>query len=229
VLQKLQGDADEAWFVLVHVEIEAIADSVLSGLREATTGPEQDLVAALGQISQGIEDMRISLKSMYDGCSPDAYYNIVRPYIFGFDGVVFEGVPELDGQPQSFRGLAAAQSSVVPTIVAGLGIQHEQTALIRNLDDMKQFMPVRHQDLIFSYEKSNTRSVVAATAAGSDVRAAYNRCLEALIDFRQQHYTIVQEYIHQPSGETSKIGTGGTMYLVWLKQLIDETGEHVLH
>ena len=50
---------------------------------------------------------------------------------------------------------------------------------------------------------------------------AYNAVLDAMADFRAVHYEWAQEYINRRTDDPR--GTGGTPYMQWLKQLIDET------
>jgi indoleamine 2,3-dioxygenase len=49
----------------------------------------------------------------------------------------------------------------------------------------------------------------------------YNAVLEAMAEFRSVHYGWAQEYINRWTDDPR--GTGGTPYMQWLKQLIDET------
>ena len=49
----------------------------------------------------------------------------------------------------------------------------------------------------------------------------YNAVLDAMAEFRSVHYGWAQEYINQWTDDPR--GTGGTPYMKWLKQLIDET------
>jgi indoleamine 2,3-dioxygenase len=49
----------------------------------------------------------------------------------------------------------------------------------------------------------------------------YNAVLDAMAEFRSVHYEWAQEYINRRTDDPR--GTGGTPYMQWLKQLIDET------
>ena len=55
---------------------------------------------------------------------------------------------------------------------------------------------------------------------------AYNDVLEAMATFREVHYGWAQEYINRWVDDPR--GTGGTPYMTWLRQLIDETRLHKL-
>jgi len=50
--------------------------------------------------------------------------------------------------------------------------------------------------------------------------------LEAMATFREVHYTWAQEYVNRWVEDPR--GTGGTPYMEWLRQLIDETRLHKL-
>ena len=49
----------------------------------------------------------------------------------------------------------------------------------------------------------------------------YNAVLDAMAEFRSVHYGWANEYINRWTDDPR--GTGGTPYMRWLKQLIDET------
>jgi indoleamine 2,3-dioxygenase len=50
--------------------------------------------------------------------------------------------------------------------------------------------------------------------------------LEQMATFRETHYKWAHEYINRWTDDPR--GTGGTPYMSWLKQLIDETRGHKL-
>ena len=120
----------------------------------------------------------------------------------------------VDEQPLNFRGETGAQSSIMPTLLALMKVPHRQSALTDHLADMRRFMPAEH------------RAVIEEVQAMPDVRPLaqreiYNDVLEAMATFREVHYGWAYEYIHRHV--TDPRGTGGTPYMQWLQQLIDET------
>src|ERR1051325_1446258 len=125
LLQKFLGGADEEWFVLVHVDIEAKAAPGLAKilpLQDAVTRDEAaEVTAHLRKIAQSVDEMNCTMARLPERCDPYIYYNRVRPYLYGWkdqpalpDGLVYEGVLDYKGQPQKFRGETGAQSAIVP-------------------------------------------------------------------------------------------------------------------
>ena len=86
--------------------------------------------------------------------------------------------------------------------------------LTDHLADMRNYMPAEH------------RQVIDSVAAMPSVREradkhAFNAILDAMAEFRSVHYGWAQEYINRRTDDPR--GTGGTPYMRWLKQLVDET------
>ncbi len=106
--------------------------------------------------------MIASFHRMPEGCDSDVYYFKVRPYIFGFNEVIYEGA--FGNQPQTFRGQTGAQSSIVPALVAALGLQHETTGLTQHLDIMKAYMPKPHREFVESMHAARSATPCCATA-----------------------------------------------------------------
>jgi indoleamine 2,3-dioxygenase len=223
LVQPFLGVADESWFILIHADIEARATQALSGLRRAVEAAAHDdvpeLESALVEISAGLERMIQTFGRMPEGCNSDVYYFQVRPYIFGFTDVLYEGVEAYGGKPQSFRGQTGAQSSIVPALVAGLGLEHEQNALIEHLTIMKDYMPKPHRAFVEQMHDSGIRQCVLAHR--SALADAYNHALRKVIEFRQQHFHYATVYIAQKV--SNPMGTGGTVFMEWLSQLVRES------
>ncbi len=118
------------------------------------------------------------------------------------------------GRTLQFRGETGAQSSIIPVLVGLMKIPHRSSLLMEHLAAMRRYMPVPHQALITSVE-------AMPSLKDSANKTAFNRVLEAMANFREVHYGWAQEYIARRTPDPR--GTGGTPYMVWLKQLIDET------
>jgi indoleamine 2,3-dioxygenase len=211
---------DEHWFILVHVEIEAIAAGMLMAIDRAAHGlRERDpeiLNGALRDIASAVRRQIVVLQRIPEKMDPALYYRTFRPYIRFFENIVYEGVARA---PMNFRGETGAQSSVMPTLVAFMKIAHRQSALTDHLAEMQTFMPPAHRQLIADVEAMPSPRELADADP-------YNEVLEAMACFRETHFGWAQEYINKWVDDP--LGTGGTPYMVWLRQLIDETRSHKL-
>ena len=158
-LQHFDGGMDEAWFVLVHVAIEARAGELLE---EATR-----LIAATHDGNEGAAEQSLTtMKAVWDDvnaifdrmperCDPYIYFHRVRPWIHGWkdnpalgDGLIYEGVAETEGLPQAFRGQTGSQSSIVPTVDALLSVGHAADPLRTFLDELHIYRPSEHRRFI---------------------------------------------------------------------------------
>ena len=211
---------DEHWFILVHVEIEAIAASILAAIDRAGQGLRQrnaEVVnGALRDIASAVRKQFTVLERIPEKMDPALYYRTFRPYIRFFENVVYEGVVHA---PLNFRGETGAQSSIMPTLVAFMKIPHRQSVLTDHLAEMRNFMPTAHRQLIAEVEAMPSPRDLADPDA-------YNDVLEAMAAFRETHYRWAQEYINKWVEDPR--GTGGTPYMQWLRQLIDETRAYKL-
>ena len=94
----------------------------------------------------GLRAMNKTMDRMPEGCSAEVYFRKVRPYIFGFDNIVYEGC--FQNAPQTYRGETGAQSSIIPAVLMALGIRHKDSLLTKHLDDMRNYMPAPHRQFI---------------------------------------------------------------------------------
>lgn len=209
---------DEHWFILIHVEIEAIAAEVLAAIddaKQAVQAGDADRVnAALAQIGAALWRQLAVLKRIPEKMDPALYYKTFRPYIRFFEHVVYEGV---DSSPLDFRGETGAQSSIMPALVAFMKIPHQPSLLTNHLADMQNFMPAEHRALLSDIRRMPDPRPLAD-------REPYNNILEAMATFREVHYGWANEYIHKRVADPR--GTGGTPFMQWLEQLMDETRGH---
>ena len=99
-------------------------------------------------------------------------------------------------------------------VVAFMKIPHRPSMLTNHLADMRKYMPAEHRQLIETVE------AMPSVREFAD-RQPYNAVLDAIGDFRTIHYGWAQEYINRWTDDPR--GTGGTPYMEWLQQLIEET------
>ncbi|KAG6932200.1 indoleamine 2,3-dioxygenase 1, partial [Chelydra serpentina] len=157
------------------------------------------------------------------------------------EGLVYEGVWD---SPKQFSGGSAAQSSTLPCFDVLLGIQHSaaQGFSAEYLSCMRDYMPAAHRAFIQTLASGpSLRQFVLATG-DAGLRAAFNRCVSALVDLRSYHIQIATKYITIPAGRCraeqqqqlggcvhegtsvlSERGTGGTGFMRFLKGVRDTT------
>lgn len=240
LIQNFLGGIDEEWFILVHVAIEAKASAALHGCLEAIAAEEKDDLEGCYQgiraVAMSLEELCRTLDRMPERCDPYIYYHRVRPYIHGWkdhpsfpEGLIYEGVEEYKNHPQKFRGETGAQSSIIPTMDAFLGITHALDGLYHYLQEMREYMPPEHREFIAYVEKkSQIRSYVQRHMSyAPHLRDTYNACIQQLYRFRNTHLSYASHYIqkqHQASKDNPHaVGTGGTPFMSYLKKHYDET------
>ena len=217
---------DEHWFILVHVEIEATAARILDAVATAQAALAANAPSrvddAVEKIAGAVTDQVRVLRRIPEKMSPALYYKTFRPYIRFFEDVEYEA--EVPGGRvaagsaarlrMNFRGETGAQSSIMPLLVAFMKIPHRPSMLTNHLIDMRNYMPAEHRRLLEMVESMPSVRRFAS-------KQNYNAVLDAMAEFRSVHYGWAQEYINQWTDDPR--GTGGTPYMKWLKQLIDET------
>jgi indoleamine 2,3-dioxygenase len=243
LIQNFLGGIDEEWFILIHVDIErkaAPAMAVLPACLDAAEARDAERLETLLAIVQGsIESIFATLKRMPEWCDPYIYYHRVRPYIHGWKnhpdlprGVIYEGVAAYGGQPQQFRGETGAQSAIVPSLDAMLGVGHKEDILRTYLMEMRTYMPPAHRAFIESLEAHGpVRSFVQRSNRARMVEV-YNACVEGVERFRSLHLEYAAAYIFRQAQTDEKnphaVGTGGTPFMQYLRKHRDETTAHRL-
>lgn len=223
---------DEAWFALIHVSIEALAGPGLAALplmqTAAANADAAALEARLHTLAQSLDAMLAMLSRMRERCDPYVYYHRVRPFMFGWrnnpalpNGLIYEGVAEYHGAPMQFYGETGAQSTVIPSIDAALGIAHEHDEMRDYLRAMLDYAPPAHRAFVASLESGPSVRAFAATSTAA-VREAYNACVERVEHFRAQHLQLAADYIFKQNKE-SALGTGGTSFMTYLGKHHAET------
>ncbi len=230
------GGADEDWFILIHVEIEAKAARALKAIPQIIESADNKditgVIDGLKEVIGSLQDINKTMNRMPDYCDPYIYYTRVRPYIFGTknnpampEGLKYEGC--FEGKGQFFRGETGAQSAIVPTIDGLLGIQHENDMLKEYLIEMRQYMVQGHRKFIEKVEnEAKVRSLVKSNVENAALQTAYSQCFDELHRFRSKHLEYAANYIAKQSAQSNnstEIGTGGTPFMRYLAKHRDET------
>ena len=238
LINNFLGGVDEDWFVTIHVAIENQASGAIEACMEMmefnSETLESEIKKQLKNILQSMTGVNNIFSRMPEKCDPYVYYHRVRPFIFGSkdnpdlkSGLKYEG--EFQGKPQFFRGETGAQSSIIPSLDAALGIKHSNDSLRHYLNEMREYMPPKHNQFIKNLEsKSTTRDLIKDS---SKLQKTYDDCLEEVRKFRSMHLEYAGTYIHQQSqlknpfgrGGSTITGTGGTPFMKYLKKHRDES------
>ena len=243
MVQPFLAGQDEAWFVLIHVAIEAAAGRMLAAIPAAIDAADEgDTVTLTHELETMLgvwDEMQAAFNRMPERCDPYIYFQRVRPWIHGWKdnpampgGIVYDGVEATNGEAQSFRGQTGSQSSIVPTMDAFLAVGHSHDPLRGYLDELHIYRPPKHRDFIDEVRAaSKVRQTVADTKDPS-LTEAYNECLEKLTRFRTRHLEYAASYINKQSrgtaGNATDVGTGGTPFMKYLKKHRDEANAHRL-
>ena len=227
LLQTFTHLYDEQWFFLVHVAIEARAGRLLDALQQSLDAVYQDdtqtVLDGLRMVREGLMDVIKIFHRMPEHCDPDRYYQQVRQPLFGLTNVIFEGIKQFKNQPQTFMGGSGAQSTIIPAVLAGLGVQHQHSHLTHYLSAIRSYMPKQHQAFVDRLATNDLRDYCKQHLHLQD---AYNHCLRQVMTFRRAHFYYARTYIFEKA--TDPIGTGGTAFMEFLNVLINETEAHLL-
>ncbi|MEM0975918.1 MAG: indoleamine 2,3-dioxygenase [Pseudomonadota bacterium] len=243
MIQNFLSGQDEAWFVLIHVAIEATAGAVLAKMPWVVSSvAAEDLETTQIQLEEMAtiwERINAIFDQMPERCDPYIYFERVRPYIHGWkdnpalpDGIIYEGVPRYGTAGQAFRGQTGSQSSIVPAMDALMGVGHAADPMKAFLDQLHIYRPPAHRAFIDDLRaESGLRDFVMKSDHGG-LKSAYNANIQAVADFRSRHLEYAASYINKQhrmaSGNDTDVGTGGTPFMKYLKKHRDETQERLI-
>ena len=243
VIQHFDGGMDEAWFILVHVAIEARAgellDEALKLIPAADAGDTKEVARCLSVMSKAWDDVNAIFDRMPERCDPYCYFHRVRPWIHGWKdnpalggGLVYEGVEETGGAPQAFRGQTGSQSSIVPAMDALLSVGHAADPLRTFLDELHAYRPPAHRRLIEDVRAASHVRAFVEASGDAGLKTLYNENVSKLARFRTRHLEYAASYINKQAGSIAgndpDVGTGGTPFMKYLKKHRDEAEAHLL-
>ncbi|NXH90849.1 I23O2 dioxygenase, partial [Edolisoma coerulescens] len=253
----LPGGESLRGFVLVTLLVEKAAvpgiKAIVGALRAILQCDEETLLRALQELAGAIEAMGEALRRMHDYVDPQVFYTVIRIFLSGWKdnpamphGLVYEGVSR---EPMAYSGGSAAQSSVLHAFDELLGIRHREdsTAFLYR---MRDYMPPRHRAFVEEVQRAVSLRQYVLSSGDARLRAAFNRCVSALTDFRSYHITIVTKYITiaaakakagraepsaragpaggKPPSALEEKGTGGSHIFSFLKSIRDTTREGMI-
>lgn len=237
MVQNFYGGADENWFVMVHVAIEAeagvLVDNAAKLVKVATQDEAAEAERLLVEMDAAWERIYAHFGRMPERCDPYVYFHRVRPYIHGWannpaldGGLVYEGVEKFGGKPQAFRGQTGSQSSIVPAMDALFQVGHSDDPLKTFLDELHHYRPVQHRRFIEDLGEHSTLREFVTQSGSRSLKDAFNACLEQTARFRTRHLEYAASYINKQAGSIPgndpDVGTGGTPFMRYLKKHRDE-------
>ena len=208
----------------------------------ADVGAVAPVVAALQSITATTDAVLVAMLKMFNASDPRNYVRFVRPWIFGWKGnpdfargVVFEGCGEGGTDLATWlRGETGAQSTIVPSLDAALGIVHSQDALREMLADLDAYRPPPHRAFLAQLRTLMwggahaggigpssqlaphlLRDYVRAAGSRALVRA-YNAAVANVYAFRAIHVVFAEAYISRFTA--LEAATGGTPYRAYLRK-----------
>lgn len=242
-LQHFEGGMDEAWFILVHVAIEARAGEMLEEATKLIASAKGEDGAAMAKSLAAMnavwDDVNAIFDRMPERCDPYMYFHRVRPWIHGWKdnpalgpGLIYEGVAETGGKPQAFRGQTGSQSSIVPAMDALLGVGHAGDPLRTFLDELHIYRPPQHRRFIDDLRAQSVLRAAVQKLGTAELRDLYNANIRSLARFRTRHLEYAATYINRQAstaaGNDPDVGTGGTPFMRYLKKHRDEAEDHLL-
>lgn len=244
MVQNFLGGADENWFVMVHVAIEAEAGALLDNAVQLVKAALRKDAAACEALLLGMdaawERIYAVFKRMPERCDPYIYFHRVRPYIHGWannpaladGGLVYEGIEKFAGKPQALRGQTGSQSSIVPAMDALFSVHHSDDPLKHFLDELHHYRPVQHRRFIEDLARHSTLRAFVESSNSGNLKQAFNACLEQVARFRTRHLEYAASYINKQAGSIAgndpDVGTGGTPFMRYLKKHRDENRAQVV-
>ena len=242
MLQHFLGGQDEAWFVLIHVAIEAQAGSALAMMGPIVDCVKNDDLEGVQTHLEGMASIWAKINAIFDRmperCDPYVYFERVRPYIHGWrdnpalpNGIIYEGT-RFGSEAQAFRGQTGSQSSIVPAMDALLGIGHAADPLKEYLDQLHIYRPTEHRRFIDDVRAQSRLRAFVESSGHKGLADAYNANVQAISDFRTRHLEYAASYINKQgkkaAGNDTEVGTGGTPFMKYLKKHRDETKANLI-
>ncbi|CAI7617410.1 unnamed protein product [Penicillium pancosmium] len=213
------GTPDENEFHMTDIRIELKGAEAVQLMRLATDEivcSENPDVGGIARYLKGaaavIEQMKDILMSTKKLVKPEVFYYEISPWLMGADvdpynrKWVWEGSEEVEGSEMltNISGPTAAQSPLVPTLDAYLGLVEDESKSAF-LDRVRIYM-IRNHEAFLQHLRSNGRPIRSFVqrisreqGADSPVVTAYDAAINAMKGFRDAHLIIVTLYVIIPA------------------------------
>mmetsp|Transcript_5495 Transcript_5495/g.11137 ORF Transcript_5495/g.11137 Transcript_5495/m.11137 type:complete len:419 (+) Transcript_5495:32-1288(+) len=200
-IRACSGTDDERWFYRVHMSIEKIGAEILREMHdiEETTVTAESTLQFLIRLEDVILRIRENLARMRTGCDPANYWNIVRIFLGGYtpENGLPNGLNIRNTQIKDIKygGGSAAQSSLIQSLDAFLGVKHPTDKAKDFLMQQRAYMPERHVAYLRALDSHTTIRDIVVRYDNDAITEQYNAVMQAFGKFRATHYGIVHEYV----------------------------------
>ncbi|KAJ5271841.1 hypothetical protein N7524_005110 [Penicillium chrysogenum] len=241
------GTKDEEWFMVISVAVEAKGIKLISLMRDASKAVAANdidlLTALLYRFADGLCDLTLTLKRMYEHNNPAVFFHQLRPFLAGSKNMGHAGLPrgvyydtgdsDRVERPENWlqlNGGSNAQSSLIQALDIFFGIKHsatdgKQTGGPSFIQQMRDYMPGPHRRFL---EELSARASVRPFILESPVQQpkdAYNAAVNELKAFRDTHIQMVTRYIVMASRQPNPTEQGkGRMNLATASSQAKEAG-----
>jgi len=235
---------DEAWFIKIHIMVEAVCAEALTAAYQLcvlthepkiTDIAETQMYNSLNVIADCLQKGSIILEKMLDACDPAVYWHQIRIFLNGWEkvkvndkvGVILNGISTADKVSVfQFKGPSGAQSGILPALDAVLGVKHDIDGMYQMLLTFQQYMPGSHQLFINFLKQSKIEAKVSSISV--ELHNAWKNAVDHLQQFRKTHLQLIKHYIYQPAESLgmrseSMTGTGGAPIDNYLKNRYENT------
>lgn len=213
------GTRDETWFVTSALHLEVACAPLLATLYDAVAASScadiDELEVQLSSLASQMHVMTDAVLKVREQCDPATFYNDIRPLFSGWPcpGAVYESISQT---PRVLAGASAAQSPLIQSFDAALGIRHsDKTAAF--LDTMTSYMMTPHRRFILDIRQASRIRTMVMRNGSASLKSAYNSIAKALTEFRRRHFQLVNDYVTKPSRQTVNTGTGGSSFSEFLR------------
>ena len=226
----------ESWFFLIMTYLEYRCgkiiynmDKIYNELKKDKNNKMDETIILLNiKIISGILDEQIKLiNNIYKKCDPKEFYNRLRIFLNGSsklkNGIKLLDINAINEINIKCKGASAAQSSIIPLEDIFFNIEHKQKNIKQFLEEMREYMPLKHRNLIIYFNKRPKLKDYFSKMGNTDIEKVYNECIIKLNKFRKCHLTIVKKYIFDQQNGMGGLGTGGTPLKSFLQNIIENT------
>ena len=227
----------ESWFFIIMTYLEYRCGKIIFNMDKIYNELElyennnifnENIIFSNLQIISDILDEQIKLiNNIYKKCDPKEFYYRLRIFLNGSskikNGIILENIKNEQNENINikYKGASAAQSSIIPLEDIFFNINHNQTNVKDFLNEMLEYMPSKHRNLIKYFKNRPKLSNYFDKIENKEIEKIYNLCILKINKFRKCHICIVKKYIFEQQENENGYGTGGTPLNSFLQTIIE--------